>query len=848
MAMTLPFENDNMKITKKLAKNSLKSNKNRNIAAIFAIILTTMLLASLFTISTNIATALRMQNIRTMGSDGHVAIKYIDDNIYNELKNDSSIKKISYGMVIADKIGNPELEERQIETWYMDKIGLEFANCVPTVGEIPVAENEILIDTKTLDALGLPHEIGTEVSLKIQRKGNEYQESFILSGYYESDPLLNIGRIFVSEKYKQAHSSELINTYTADGSLAGTVSNYVMFKNAFDLSGKLDSLITEHGYQWSENIQNPKATNIIEASISPAYQSNGIVDDPIMLLSFSVAIAFLVFTGYLLIYNIFQISVIQEIHFYGQLKALGTTRRQLRHYISLQATSLSLVGIPMGILLGYLFGCVLAPMVLKGMEVSSDIKVSNHANPIIFIGAIVFSAITVWISTYKPGKAAANVSPMEALRFNDVSGSTKKEKNSTNGGKIYRMAWSNLWRNRKRTILSVVSMVLGLVLFNTVFIFSQSLDVNKYIAGKLNSDFLVANSNYFSMQYYWKNAGIQDELLTGIEMQNGFEKGGRIYYARPYDGDMNRLEGFSVQSSNPSNYSIHTDGYPRADVYGIEPFIGSNLNVLDGELDFENFETGDYIIQGILDDELTAEFQIGDKISLNYYNEKTNTYETKEYTLLAKVRADYSNTSRVTTGLTFYLPKDEYLSTVQDHSIMSYAFNSTDESEQQFENILTSFGEQTGELQFESKKQLAEEFAGMTQSLTVVGMALSLLVGFVGVVNYANSLITSIIVRKRELSMLQSIGMSGQQLKLLLVLEGLYYVIGTVIGTLILSIIISFGIMRPIINSLTWIQFDFTIAPLLVAYPILLMLAIIIPLATYRTMAKESIVKRLRTE
>lgn len=460
--MTLPFENDNMKITKKLAKNSLKSNKNRNIAAIFAIILTTMLLASLFTIGTNIATALRMQNIRTMGSDGHVAIKYIDDNIYNELKNDPSIKKISYGMVIADKIGNPELEERQIETWYMDKIGLEFANCVPTVGEIPVAENEILIDTKTLDALGLPHEIGTEVSLKIQRKGNEYQESFILSGYYESDPLLNIGRIFVSEKYKQAHSSELINTYTADGSLAGTVSNYVMFKNAFDLSGKLDSLITEHGYQWSENIQNQKATNIIEASISPAYQSNGIVDDPIMLLSFSVAIAFLVFTGYLLIYNIFQISVIQEIHFYGQLKALGTTRRQLRHYISLQATSLSLVGIPLGILLGYLFGCVLAPMVLKGMEVSSDIKVSNHANPIIFIGAIVFSAITVWISTYKPGKAAANVSPMEALRFNDVSGSTKKEKNSTNGGKIYRMAWSNLWRNRKRTILSVVSMVLGL--------------------------------------------------------------------------------------------------------------------------------------------------------------------------------------------------------------------------------------------------------------------------------------------------------------------------------------------------------------------------------------------------
>ena len=846
--MTLPFENDNMKLIKHLSKSSLKANKKRNIAAVLAIVLTTMMFASLFTIGTNIISALRTQNIRTMGSDGHAAVKYIDDTIYNELKSDSSIKEISYGMVIADKIGNPELDRRQIEAWYMDDTGLKFANCTPTEGSIPIAENEVLMDTKTLDDLGLPHEIGTQVSLEFYRKGNEYQENFILSGYYESDPLLNIGRIFVSEKYRQAHSSELINTYTVDGSLAGTVSSYVMFKDTFDLPGKLDSLITKHGYQWSENIQNPETMNVIEASISPAYQSNGIVDDPIMLLSFVVAIAFLVFTGYLLIYNIFQISVIQEVHFYGQLKALGTTKRQLKHFIVKQAASLSLVGIPVGIVLGYFFGCVLAPMVLTGLEVSSDIKAENHASPIIFIGAIIFSAITVWISTYKPGKAAANVSPMEALRFNDVSGNAKKERNSTNGGKIYRMAWSNLWRNRKRTILSVVSMVLGLVLFNTVFIFSQSLDVNKYIAGKLNSDFLVGNSNYFSMQYYWKDAGIQDELLMGLEMQNGFEAGGRIYYARPYDGDMNRLEGFSVQSSNPSNYSIHTDGYPRADVYGIEPFISSNLKVLEGELNLENFETGNYIVQGILDDEPATEFQIGDKIKLNYYNEKTNAYETKEYTLLAKVKADYSNTSRATTGITFYLPKDEYLSTVQNQSIMSYAFNSTDDSEQQFENILISFGEQTGELQFESKMQLAEEFAGMTKSLTIVGMALSLLIGFIGVVNYANSLITSIIVRKRELSMLQSIGMSGKQLKLLLVLEGLYYVIGTVIGTLVLSVIISFVIMQPIINSLTWFQFNFTLIPLLAAYPVLVVLAITIPLITYFAMAKESIVERLRTE
>ncbi|MDW0318234.1 hypothetical protein QQ371_09935 [Enterococcus faecium] len=144
--MTWPFENDNMKIIKHLSKSSLKANKKRNMAAVLAIILTTMMFASLFTIGTNIAAALRTQNIRTMGSDGHAAIKYIDDTIYNELKADSSLKEISYGMVVADKIGNPELEGRQIEAWYMDDTGLKFANCMPTEGNIPVAENEVLTE------------------------------------------------------------------------------------------------------------------------------------------------------------------------------------------------------------------------------------------------------------------------------------------------------------------------------------------------------------------------------------------------------------------------------------------------------------------------------------------------------------------------------------------------------------------------------------------------------------------------------------------------------------------------------------------------------------------------------
>ena len=79
-------------------------------------------------------------------------------------------------------------------------------------------------------------------------------------------------------------------------------------------------------------------------------------------------------------------------------------------------------------------------------------------------------------------------------------------------------------------------------------------------------------------------------------------------------------------------------------------------------------------------------------------------------------------------------------------------------------------------------------------------------------------------------------------------LEGLYYIVGTIIGSLILSVMMSLGVMRPVINSLTWFSFDFTVVPLILTYPVLVLLAIVIPLTAYRSMVRESIVVRLRME
>jgi putative ABC transport system permease protein len=66
--------------------------------------------------------------------------------------------------------------------------------------------------------------------------------------------------------------------------------------------------------------------------------------------------------GYLMIYNVFQISVAADIQFYGKLKTLGTTKKQLKKVVYGQGNRLSAIGIPMGLVAGYVLGVLLVPV------------------------------------------------------------------------------------------------------------------------------------------------------------------------------------------------------------------------------------------------------------------------------------------------------------------------------------------------------------------------------------------------------------------------------------------------------------------------------------------------------
>jgi putative ABC transport system permease protein len=94
--------------------------------------------------------------------------------------------------------------------------------------------------------------------------------------------------------------------------------------------------------------------------------------------------------------------------------------------------------------------------------------------------------------------------------------------------------------------------------------------------------------------------------------------------------------------------------------------------------------------------------------------------------------------------------------------------------------------------------------------------------------------------------MLQSIGMTGKQLKMLLVCEGILYVLFALGVSLTLSLL-TVPLLNKAMSSMFWFfTYRFTLLPILLAAPIFLLMGIVLPLISYRFASQQTIVERLR--
>lgn len=861
----------NKRVIKNLSDKSFRANKTRNLIAVLAIVLTAMMFTSLFTIGIGTMENFQRQTMMQSGGDFHGVIKNITKEQYEKLSEHELVKESAPCMAVADGVENPEFLKRHVEIWYYPEAWYPHCFLDLIDGTAPKKADEILLDETSMELLGKKPKAGQKVTMALRIKNQDteiVERTFTVSGVLKASGGMNVGFAIVSEDYQNVYAEELVNTNKENGSDTGAIRMDVMFSNSFNIQEKLDRVITESGYSVSEG-----DSDYIASNANWAYISDGGETDPFTIIAAAGGLLLILLTGYLIIYNVFQISVMKDIRYYGLLKTIGTTGAQVKRILRRQALWLSLMGIPAGLIIGFLIGKWLVPIVLHTIAYGDE-SIVVAMNPLIFLGAAVFTLVTVFVSIWKPAKIAAKVSPVEAVRYTDGSTEQRKQKQkrTTDGGKLGRMALSNIGRSKKRTIIVIASLSLAVVLLNSIFTVTNSFDMDAYLKKFISSDVLIANAGYYNYDYAYVSdedtdtVRLSESFVEVCESREGFEEGGRIYGARNKVGlDAKTYEApdyiprnesgeyYETFGSDKQVYSKINDTAYDIAFYGLEDFTLGIVDVWEGEDDIEvirkKLRTGDYILSStaVDDNDFVEKDRVmhhaGDKLTLVLPNGVK-----KEVEVLSVIKENYYGlTDRVGSNFTYYTCAEVFKEWVSDEFLMSYACDVEDDKEAEFNRFLEDYTNTIEPLMnYESKEFWLSKYESMMGLIVLAGGLLTLVVAVIGILNFINSILTGMVTRQKEFAMMEAIGMTKKQLTKMLVLEGVSYALFTMIASFLAGSIFSLTVLRVLVGGLWFLKFKFVVWPMLLIYPILLVFGALIPWLVYKGQKKRNLIDEIR--
>ena len=871
---------------RRLSLKTLKASRKRNIIAVIAIILTSVLFTSLFTIAFSINSSYQTYTFRQIGGYCHGTFKNVTAEQAQRIARHPRVKSTGQRMVIGSSSDGVFAKE-PAEVSYMDENCTRWSYAEPTTGHMPQTDREIAMDTKALDLLGVEPQLGACVSLTYMVGDKEQSSSvrtdtFILAGYWEYDDLCPVHYLNISREYAEAIEQEAI----ASGFHDFRTDLNVMMVSSLNIRKQMEQTEKDLGYTW----ENPNDENYVRIGVNWGY-STAQLDEQMDLLTFLALLAFLIlvtFTGYLIIYNIFRISVTGDIRFYGLLKTIGVTPGQLRRLIRLQALYLCLVGIPAGLLLGYCVGAVLTPVVMANSSFGASVSTLS-TSPLIFVGSSLFSAVTVLLSCARPGRIAAKVSPVEAAKYTEYR-HPKKKRRRTRGAGICQMALASLGRNRMKTLLVILSLSLSVVLLNILITFVQGFDTEKYLDQKTCADFIVSSPEYFRYigqeePYITQEAidtiqaGTVSHLsgcgytISGPAAQIWMEEETWIKAASAHIGTDQARQALSIKSHNGDRICQDTL------IEGLDPSLFDKLTVIDGDMaplfqedsraialavdtdDYGNVihsdlypALGETISVSYPEDAFYIDSRTGEKCNENTPEEflqyHTEGSQDVEYTVCAYVSVPYPMSYRYSIlGGSLVLPVDSLRKDSQQTVIpLFYLFDTPDrDSEEAAEQFLADMtSDSLSDLMYESKSSVRKEFESFRQMFLLLGSILCSIIELVGILNFFNAVMTGIFSRKKEFAVLQAVGMTGYQLKEMLIWEGLFYAFSAAALALLLSATLN-PLMGVLLEKLFWFFTpSATLVPVLITIPVFALLGWMIPSVMYQSLRKHSIVDRLR--
>lgn len=858
----------------------MKMNRKRNIIAIIAIVLTALLFTSLFTGSESLILSKRATDIRQFMESSHAAVQDLTkeqaERTGKVLEKEKDVLRFGRGIFLG--VGRNKEFNFSAEVRFGNKNMAESFNCLPTSGHLPEKENEIAVSSLVLDSLGLSHKTGQKITITWEKNGETHEtrtDTFTVSGYWKGDKAVMSQLLWVSEKYAKENAVSPTKKNLEDGIYNGGYEYAVWYRNLWNLEKKTTNLSKQAG------LINAKS----QFEVNPAYDL--MEEDAFSYGSVLILLLFIILAGYLIIYNVFSLSVKTDIRTYGLLKNIGTTGKQLKKIVHRQAIYLSVIGIPIGIVAGYGASVLMAPSLnatIDSQQNSASVVVVN-ANVLIFFIAAVFTLLTVYLSCMQSCRMVEKVSPVEALRLSE------NDSDANNNGMIcymcskiclekrkvclkkyfsknrvvahlstnwFGMALKNMFREWKKGLIVMLSIALSMVVVNCIFMLVNGYDISMYEKALFASDFKIDQMTDFAPTTNFH--GISPKVQKTLEKCPYSKATGYVYYSQEKHNAANdellqkTFHQLAKQvKSDWSDYEkkIWSD-FQKSKEVNVH-FLGINKAIFD-KLEWKNkpcswgkFQSGNTVIVDYSQQvEPNSYYNVGDTFSMQY-----SSGDKKNYTVLGEATMPYAIDYPYADILyiTVMVPESEFKEHTGIDSAMYATIDAKKGQEEQVKKYLNhTILKENDMLNVSSVLDTRASFQKYVNRYYSIGTFLVIILLGIGIMNFFNTTATSVLSRKRELTLLEAVGMTRKQIIKMLIAEGCIYFIGAFILAVLIICTMSERILSNTIGQAFFFQMHLTILPCLCMIPLFLIIAIVIPYYQYWKMSQETIVERLRVE
>ena len=747
-----------MSMITEIAVANLKYHKSKNILTGIAIFLTTLLLFLVPTIGMDLINCQKAA-INEEYPAWHALFRNVSEDTAKKLSSHHMLE--CFGL--RNDLGYIAVDDANIAMMYMDAQAVEMYKLKLSEGRLPEAENEIVLSRGILEELSLSGEIGDTVTISYQvyRNGN--------LDFIQKKDFVICGLLPDTEESKEQKS------YTALVSKAflkeEIPSNEIVYRFLFQIdteyandTEKIEESIQQLAEQFSISEQDYR---INEDYLWANYVDPSFI--PIMLLIMLI----IVVAGIITIYSIYYISMEERVQEFGKIKAIGATTGQLRRSVLLEGFLVAGIAVPLGLLAGtlltkYVFLSIFKLYQNENMLMSTIQGLIHRGEvqllvPWIYLLAAGVAMLTVFLSLLRPMKIAAKVSEIEAMRYTEDQ-TMKKSRKGYSNITVTRLAMIHLAGNKKKSLITICSMAITGLFFMVVVTVLSCADpseaADNSVMGEYQISPIIEFNNKEHPELEWSQVQKDNPLTEELKEQ-----------ILQIDG-VNSVECYLV------NY-VEADAFDgdREGIIGV-PESGKELlenGIIEGNATYEELKSGDKVI---IDKNLLywyPDLKIGDVLDVVFRDKDE---ECKKQLEIAAI-GDYSLGF---ISFHYLIMAEEGLHSFSNHNLnMYYRIFADKKYDAGVEAKLKALVEENGRIEMDTWKAHYDEW---NSAMTLTRGACYAFLGILGaicIMNMINTMIHSVHIRKKEIGMLQAVGMSDLQLLKMLQFEGLFYTAGTLL-------------------------------------------------------------------